>query len=183
MSPTSSTAGIGSFSDIMSSPQLSGLRPGQIAQISWYVRTNPTRAGLHAFLIGRLNTGDWFLHDQGTSPATRLIAGSLPDLQSAILIETRAGRYWLFTGSVSEFTTIPFGWTGITVLGNASGVISTAINLLISGTKVAEIDEGAFTNGSDIFIDSYQNEFYNIASAQTAALSLSTRGGAREAGQ
>jgi hypothetical protein len=60
MSPTSSTAGIGSFSDIMSSPQLSGLRPGQIAQISWYVRTNPTRAGLHAFLIGRLNTGDWF---------------------------------------------------------------------------------------------------------------------------
>ncbi len=69
---------------IITHPSLAGLAPGQVAQIGWYVRVGATGVNMHAFLIGRLNNGTWYLYDQGPSPPVRFTATSLAQLDAQI---------------------------------------------------------------------------------------------------
>jgi len=62
--------GYDTLAAIFGSPELTGLTPGQIAQIEWYVNTrsitngvSAPSTGYHAFLIGRKAGGSWFLSD------------------------------------------------------------------------------------------------------------------------
>src|SRR5690606_22553944 len=103
----------------------------------WYVMTSPpdesgrVSLGLHAFLMGRLNDGEWFLSDQGPSPAREIQALTLPDLEMAIRHAVRTDGYWLFTGAPSSF--ILGGWTGVKVLAGPGGVEQQAAGLVEAG--------------------------------------------------
>jgi Domain of unknown function (DUF4157) len=167
-------SGIIDFSLLISDPILRVLQPGQIAQLHWYVRPTNTTIGLHAFLVGRLNNGTWYLHDQGPSTAMRLQAGSLSMLESLIRIEVNTNGYWLDTRS---HTTPPImGWTGVRLLGANNAVVNTSRGLIPSGTLLAEVDEGAFTNGSLIHSGAFVSEHYVVADALTAAAGISGAG-------
>lgn len=109
--------------DIFSSPTLNGLAPGQIAQIEWYNKmTNVSGSGekspglgCHVFLIGRTNTGDWFLADQGNKPPLNLEAKDLNELKAKLYEAAKTGRSWIVTDpSVSRQ---PLTSTGVRVLG------------------------------------------------------------------
>lgn len=174
--PNEVSSGVDSYSSIISSPALSGLAPGQIAQIGWYVRAG-AGYGHHAFLIGRQPDNSWFLYDQGTNPATRLTASSLGQLDGIIRTAVATG-YWLFTGGISDFSSFVIGgWTGVTVLGSASGVAAVSTSFLHAGDRLGEVDNGYFTYGSDIIVEGYHSEYYDISSAQSAASGLSGSGG------
>jgi hypothetical protein len=174
-----SEGGVASYSDIITHTSLRGLAPGQIAQIGWYVRTGGTGVGMHAFLIGRLNNGTWYLYDQGPNPPVRFTSSSLNELDAIIRAAAATGSYWLFTGSTSEFRMMLIGgWTGINILGSASEVLGASANLLSPGTRLAEIDEGIFTWGSDVNVVAFHSEYYDLPSAQSAASGLSGNGGA-----
>jgi len=174
-----STGGLESYTAIITHPSLAGLAPGQVAQIGWYVRVGATGVNMHAFLIGRLNNGTWYLYDQGPSPPVRFTATSLVQLDAQIRAAAAAGTYWLFTGSTSEFRMhLIGGWTGINILGNVGGVPGASTNLLTPGTRLGEVDAGVFTIGSDITVSAFHSEYYDQPAAQAAAAALSGSGGA-----
>jgi hypothetical protein len=111
------------LADMFSSPTLTGLAAGQIAQIEWYVRkTDVTLSGekvpgrgYHVFLIGRTKTGEWFLADQGNNPPLNLQGKDLPDLKAKLYEAAKTGRSWIETDpSVSRR---PMTSTGVRVLG------------------------------------------------------------------
>src|SRR5258708_31642437 len=91
-------ANIQSLGDIFSNAIVPGLDRDQIAQIGWFVKPGPQ----HAFLIGRLQTGEWFLSDQGPRPAVEFRAPTLAFLQGQVMAASRSGSYWLYAGTRSE---------------------------------------------------------------------------------
>lgn len=173
-----SHGGLESYGAIISHPSITGLVPGQIAQVGWYVRVGATGVNLHAFLIGRLNNGEWFLYDQGPNPPKRFRAWSLAELDGIIRGAAATGTYWLFTGATSDFRILPIGWTGINVLGSAAGVPAVSTSFLSPGDKLAEIDAGAFTFGSGVNVVAFHSEYYDQSAALSAAAGLSGNGGA-----
>ncbi|HOS73596.1 MAG TPA: DUF4157 domain-containing protein, partial [Bacteroidales bacterium] len=176
---TESKGGLRSYSEIINHSLLKALAPGQVAQIGWYVSRGGGKYGLHALIIGRLNNGTWYLYDQGTDPPARFTASSLPELDAVIRAASGSGSYWLFTGSLSDFSMFLLGgWTGINVLGKTADVLQASANLLKTGTHLAEIDAGYLTIGSDVHVDAFQAEFYDFQAAQSAASGLSGQGGA-----
>jgi hypothetical protein len=176
---TESKGGLTSYSEIINHSSLKALTAGQVAQIGWYVSRGGGRYGLHAFIIGRLNNGTWYLYDQGPDPPVRFTASSLPELDAVIRTASGSKSYWLFTGSLSDFSMFPLGgWTGINVLGKTADVLKASSNLLKTGTHLAEIDAGYLTIGSDVHADAFQAEFYDFPAAQAAASGLSGQGGA-----
>jgi hypothetical protein len=176
---TESKGGLTSYSEIINHSSLKVLAPGQVAQIGWYVHMGGGRYGLHALIIGRLNNGTWYLYDQGPDPPARFTASSLPELDSVIRGASGSGSYWLFTGSLSDFSMFPLGgWTGINILGKTADVLQTAANLLKPGTRLAEIDAGYLTIGSDVIVAAFHAEYYDFPAAQNAASGLSGQGGA-----
>jgi hypothetical protein len=176
---TKSQGGLISYSEIINHSSLKALAPGQVAQVGWYVHKGGGRYGLHALIIGRLNNGTWYLYDQGPSPPVRFTASSLAELDSVIRTASKSGSYWLFTGSISDFKMFPLGgWTGINVLEKTADVLQTSANLLKPGTRLAEIDAGYLTFGSDVSVNAFQAEYYDFPAAKTAASGLSGQGGA-----
>jgi len=176
---TESKGGLTSYSEIINNSLLKALVPGQVAQIGWYVHKGGGRYGLHALIIGRLNNGTWYLYDQGPDPPARFTATSLAGLDAVIRAASGSGSYWLFTGSLSDFSMFPLGgWTGINVLGKTADVLKASANLLKTGTHLAEIDAGYLTIGSDVHTGAFQAEFYDFPAGQSAASGLSGQGGA-----
>lgn len=87
-----------SFDEIFTDTTVTNLKPGQIAEVTWYAQEGKALI-LHAFLIGRLSNGKWFLHDQGAKPVTRIVASDLNSLLKA----ARKEQSHIYTGAVSTF--------------------------------------------------------------------------------
>ncbi len=107
-----------SFDEIMGSKTLKELKPGESAQVQWYVRSNDTLAssgkkvtsiGYHAVLVGRLEDGEWFLSDQEQGLVLR--ADTLVRLRARIEAASASGQSWLVTNPETRraLTT----WTGV----------------------------------------------------------------------
>jgi hypothetical protein len=168
------TEGVQSFAEIFNSSILRGLRPGQIAQIGWYVKTGkPDAQGLvnvthHAFLIGRRQDGTWFLSDQGPTPAVEMTAADLGMLQSLMTTASRTGSYWMFTGSLSDFKMLVVGgWTGVRLLTDRATVESKAASIVTPGTFLAEVDAGALTIGDKLTAGDFVSRHYSLAEAKS----------------
>jgi len=165
---------IQSFDDIFTQPIVTGLQPDQFAQVAWFVKTGQQ----HVFLLGRLATGEWFVSDQGPSPAVEFRAATLSDLQTA-LRTAAAGTYWLFTGTstdyINRFHILP-GWTGVKRLGPDTGPETQAQDLVRAGAFLGEVDAGIFTFGDRLTRDAFVARRYSMSDAQSA-FSASTGGG------
>jgi hypothetical protein len=163
-----------SLDEILSSSVLTGLGADQIAQVGWLTNTGL----MHAFLIGQLKTGTWFLSDQGPSPAKELTAPSLQMLTASIRSEIKTKNYWLFPGTheefMKQFPSIP-GWTGVKRLGGIDSVLTAAQEVIPSGAFLCEIDEGVATIGERVNRSGFVGRRYILADAQ--ALTLPSGGG------
>ena len=163
-----------SFSEIFASSILTGLKPGQIAQVGWYVKTGKPDAqgqvpvGHHAFLVGRLQDGTWFLSDQGPTPAAEFKAPDLLTLQRIVSAASSTGTYWLFTGSLSDFSMFTVGgWTGVKLLTDRASVESKAASIVPSGTFLGEVDYGALTTGDRLVSGDFVSRHYSLAEASS----------------
>jgi hypothetical protein len=172
---------ISTFDDIFTSPILAKLEPGRIAQVSWYVVKGPstdrpgeTRLGSHAFLIGRLKVGTWFLSDQGAVPALEIEADDLATLKQKML-DTK--RYWTgappHTYMFGQPLPIPEGHDQVLLLGERGGVTSEAKTLVLTpGEFLAEVDAGIFTIGSRITAGDLVTRAYSEADGMKALLAI-----------
>ncbi len=162
-----------SFERIMNNSLLKNLRPGQIAQIGWYVKRGKPNTkgevslGHHAFLIGRLKDGRWFLSDQGPIPAFEMVASDLNVLKTNVTVASNAGSYWLYTGSIQELKFFAVGgWTGVRLLSGPSGVEKKAAGIVPPGTFLAEVDAGLFTIGDRIISGDFISRYYDFSEAE-----------------
>ncbi len=156
---TTSTRGR-SFDELMD--QLTGLTPGQIAQVVWYLRGPMNAQGMasftaHAFLVGRFQRGPWFMSDQGSKPPAELEAPDLASLKAAIRANTATRNSGIHTGSEPSQTaggiTLITGMaeSGVMILGDRKGVETQARNvIMVPGDFIAEVDEGIWTGGDKI---------------------------------
>lgn len=164
-----------SFEDIFTQPIITGLQPDQFAQVAWFVNTGRQ----HVFLLGRLQSGEWFLSDQGIRPATEFRAAALPELRNAVYTAAASGSYWLFVGTSADYMTrfgILPGWTGVRRLGPQTGVESQAQNVVPPGAFLGEIDAGSMTIGDRLTRDAFVARHYSLSDAQSR-FSASTGGG------
>jgi len=159
-------SGLISYEDIWFNSIIRGLKPGEIAQVSWYVKTGP-----HSFLIGRLQNEDWFLSDQGTRPATEIQAASLLDLKKKVDAAAKSG-YWIYTGKGFAAGV----WTGIKLLAGPKGVMKAVAGLVAPDTFLAEVDAGLLTLGERVYSGSFLSRHYKFNEAKHAANSLSLHG-------
>lgn len=159
------SSGIQSFDEIFTNPVVMGLQPDQMAQVGWFVNTGQQ----HAFLVGRLATGQWFLSDQGPSPAFELRGSSPADLAAGARLAASTGTYWLFTGTIAQYLarggTIP-GWTGVKRLGSDRATEEKARDLIPAGAFLGEVDASLVRFGSRITRDSYVSRRYTFAEAR-----------------
>jgi len=172
----SAATNIQSFDDLFSNSIVTGLMPDQIAQAGWFVKTGRQ----HAFLIGRLQSGEWFLSDQGPQPAAEFRAPSLVTLQSAVAAAARSGAYWLYVGTIADYLAaggvLP-GWLGVKLLAPASGVESKAEELIGSGAFLGEVDAGILTTGDRITRVSFISRAYSLSDAKTGFPATNPGGG------
>lgn len=173
---------ITSFDDIFTSPILTKLEPGRIAQVAWYVvlrsskeRPNETPLGSHAFLIGRFKDhGTWFLSDQGANPAIELQAPDLATLKQKALA---TNRYW--TGPPPQTfmfghpLPIPEGHDQVLLLGERGGLTEKASTLVLTpGQFLAEVDAGWLTIGSAITAGDFVVRAYSESDGLRALLAI-----------
>lgn len=172
---TMTSGNVQGFDDIFRDASLVGLQPDQFAQVFWFVRTGRQ----HAFLVGRLGTGEWFLSDQGPVPAAQFRASSLAALREAVRRAADSGSYWLFTGTMADymhrFHVLP-GWTGIKLLGPQAGTETKAEALVAPGTELGEVDAGPLTIGDTITSGAFLARRYSLSEAQ-AQLPAASGGG------
>ena len=168
------TESVQSFTEIFNSSTLSGLKPGQIAQVGWYVKTGKPNAqgqvplGHHMFLIGRLQDGSWFLSDQGPTPAVQITAGDLVSLQRLVATASSSGSYWLFTGAISDLSMfVVGGWTGVKLLTDRASVENKAASIVPAGTFLAEVDFGALTTGDRLVSGNFVSRHESLAAASS----------------
>jgi len=159
-----------SFDDLFTDPVLVGLTPGQIAQISWYVKDkqgNLIIDPIHAFLIGRFKRGPWFLSDQGMSPPTEMEAGSLNMLKMNIWSASKSGASWIYTGTKPML--LPAPWTGVSLLGDRNSVEKQAENIILRpGDFIAEIDNTTICCGEKIIAWDFVARRYSYKDAELA---------------
>ena len=175
-----SEAGLISFRDIVDSSLLRSLEPGQIAHVSWYVRTSePDPQGHytmthHAFIIGRFQSGEWFLSDQGQRPPTEIAAPDYITLMQELVHASNEGRSRIHTG---QLTQIIFGaWTGVKLLAGPESVMGEAAGLVPSETYLGEADAGVLTNGDSINSGLFVSRHYIRSDAHIAAGKVSRHG-------
>lgn len=168
-----SSEGVKTFEQIFSSSVLQSLKPGQITQVTWWVRTGQPDAqgkvplGRHAFLMGRFGRGSWFLSDQGTNPATELEADTLEGLKLAINLAVSKG-YWLHTGEIQTNLLIST-WGGVRLLGDQGGMEKQARDLIIvPGEFLAQIDAGYTTLGDNLNAWDLLARSYSLEEAKKA---------------
>jgi hypothetical protein len=159
-----------SLADIFGDPLLTGLSNGQIAQVHWFVsmtivntsgQTSPGM-GLHAFLIGRGQTGTWFLSNQGDNPALHLEAPTLPALRAALDRAEAAGQTRILTAPHIRRPLLY--WTGIKLLPRQD-FEQPRRALAPPGTFLAEVDADVFTTGERLFAWDYVGFAYSMADA------------------
>lgn len=174
-----SSSNFDSLEDILDNTVLNELQPGQIAQVSWLVNT---RRGLteHAFLIGRLQTGEWFLSDQGRDPAVEFRSLTLPDLMTVVRDAARNGSYWLHTGTSLPYTAtagVAGDWAGeVTLLGSNTATEVLAQNLIPAGAFLGEVDAHWLTDGNELYRGTFVGQYYRLDEAQ-AQFSAAAGGG------
>jgi hypothetical protein len=157
-----------SFDAIFTNAIVSGLAPDEIAQVFWFVRPSGQQ---HAFLVGRLSSGKWFLSDQGPKPAVEFQADSLDELHHVVRTAATIGTYWLFAGTIDEYMAkshlLP-GWTGVMKLGSA-GSTKTAVQQAVPlGAELGEVDAGLLTFGSTITCGGFISQQYTLSDAESA---------------
>jgi hypothetical protein len=170
------------FDDILTSSILTGLAPGRIAQVGWFVRTGQPDStgqfpvGHHVFLIGRFRTGEWFLSDQGPQPPTEITAPDFQTLRARIIQESQQGRYWLYTG---QLVTRSLGWTGVRLIGEAQGLTQRAAELIPTNTFLAEVDSGVlpWQIGEQVRSGPFVSRRYSLGEAERAATNHSSGAG------
>ncbi len=163
---------IQSFGEIFTHPITIGLQPGQIAQVNWITNTG----FLHMFLVGRLRSSEWFLSDQGPSPAVKFQAPTPNDL--AQKVQTATG-YWLYKGTLQQATaqSLPGSIaTGVTLLAGDDGTETKAQTLIPAGAFLCAVDAGVLTTGDRVTCDAFVSRSYSLAEAQSG-LRTSTGGG------
>lgn len=153
--PTSAPAN--NLAGIFASPALTGLKPGQTAQIEWYVNTTSVNVstgqvspstGYHAFLIGLSKDNTWFLSDQGNKPRPlKLEAASLADLKTQLEQAAAAGRSWIVTNPAQGRQLIT--WIGVHVL-EQQDYDAPFRKLVTPGIFLAEVDAGPLTTGDRV---------------------------------
>jgi hypothetical protein len=147
-----------SFDELMN--KLSGLQPGQNAQVSWYSRGKMQADGSfyftpHAFLVGRFQRGPWFVSDQGDQPPTEIDAPDFLSLKAAIVTNTQKRNGGIHTGVVPtrsqsgiEAVQTSNPDIGVIILGNKSGIEKKAQEVIMKpGDFIAEVDH--FWDGRD----------------------------------
>jgi hypothetical protein len=141
------------LAEIFADAALNGLKPGEVAQIIWYMTVKQVDSSgknlgtvpeLHAFLIGRANAGTWFLSNQGDKPPLHLETGTLPDLHAALDKAAAAGQTGLITDP--SLRRLLLTTTGIKILARQN--YSQPFRALAPpGTFLAEVDETTFCCG------------------------------------
>jgi hypothetical protein len=141
------STGYDTLGEIFGSAELTGLTPGQIAQIEWYIHTrviqggqNVAARGYHAFLIGRLADGTWYLSDQGPIPALVLRAPSLGGLRSSLNAAAAAGQSWIDTRPTLRRYQLE--WTGVHLLSVPEQIEPRHRRLLPPGQPLGVVDPG-----------------------------------------
>ncbi|NGY64984.1 hypothetical protein G7043_39325 [Lentzea sp. NEAU-D13] len=132
---------------IFHSAQLTGLTPGQIAQIEWYVHTRVIQngqsvaaRGYHVFLIGRQADGSWYLSDQGTTPALVLHAPNLDALRTSLNAAAASGQSWIDTRPTQRRHTLD--WTGVHLLTAPEQIEPRHRRLLPPGQPLGVVNPG-----------------------------------------
>jgi hypothetical protein len=176
-----------SFDELLD--RLSGLQPGQIAEVSWYSRGKAQKDGTayftpHAFLVGRFQRGPWFVSDQGAKPAVELEAPDLLSLKAAIRTNTQKQDSGIHTGSVPTqniggMQIEQLGAGGdIMILGDRSGIETKARDVVMKpGDFVAEVDASIFHEGSRIVAWDFVARAYSLADAQKELAGAGTGSG------
>lgn len=80
------------FTDLMSNANVQSLGKRGMVQLTWQVNNSIIP---HSFLVGRDQTGMWFLYDQGAAPAYVRYEDSLSELTQAVITDAQSGVWWL----------------------------------------------------------------------------------------
>jgi hypothetical protein len=145
-----------SLAEIFADPALNALKPGQAAQILWYMDVKlqdssgndlGTSPQSHAFLIGRGKSGAWFLSNQGDKPALHLEAATLPELRAALDKAKAAGKTRLNTDP--SLRRVLLTTAGVNVLSQQD-YSQPFQTLAPPGTFLAEVDETTVCCGDRI---------------------------------
>ena len=146
LATNTSSGGQQRLTDFLVDPVVTGLQPDQMAQIVWFTRD----CQQHAFLIGRLQTGEWFLSDQGQSPPFQPRGDSVASLRSTVLLAMDTRTSWLHPGTTRDImnqTGVLPGTVGVTRLGSNADTESKARDLILPDAFLGEVDAGTFTIG------------------------------------
>ena len=175
------------FDEIMD--KLTGLRPGQIAQVSWYYRgktqaNNTAYFTAHAFLVGRFQRGAWFVSDQGSKPPTELEAPDLLSLRTLIRVNTATRDEGIHTGGLPaqniggmQIMQINPN-TGAMILGDRGGVETKARDVIMKpGDFIAEVDASIWRSGDKIYAWDFVARKTSLAEAQTELNNAGTGSG------
>ena len=172
---TRSEAGT-SFDELMD--KLTGLQPGQIAQVSWYSRGKTQANGMayftaHAFLVGRFQRGAWFVSDQGSKPATEIEAPDLITLKAAIRANTQTRDEGIHTGglpaqSIGGMQIVAVNTdTGVMILGDRGGIETKSRDVVMKpGDFIAEVDASVWHGGDRIVAWDFVARAYSLADAE-----------------
>jgi hypothetical protein len=167
------TESAATLDDLLAGPTVTGLKPGQVAQISWFGATAPDQTGNrqltpHIFLLGRLKSGDWFISDQGTNPPFELTTQTLESLKGALKIAMASGKTRISPVPPAADLMHPLP-AGVRVLGDPSQVDKTAIETVLKpGEFLAEVDAGLLTIGDKVFAWDFVTRTYDLDSAKAA---------------
>jgi uncharacterized protein DUF4157 len=158
--------------EIFTNPLMTGLAPGQVNQVEWYVRTSVINAstrqvspsvGYHMFLIGRQQSGEWFLSDQGQSQPFETTAPDLATLRRNLVDAEASGRSWIITSPTMR--RVPLTWSGS---HRMAGQDFTRPHRMLAppGTFLGEVDAGWTVTGQRISTWDFVGIAYSIADAR-----------------
>lgn len=110
---------------------LKHLKPGQMAQLVWFVRTtkgpadlhaNPPQIAPHGFTLGRLDAPDgrWVMNDQGSTPPVCLEGPDLASLRDQMIESASQSDGWRGIVVDEMPPPVPGVVTGYSILGDAS---------------------------------------------------------------
>jgi Domain of unknown function (DUF4157) len=174
---TQFSVNITDFDNIFTNAIVASLAPDEIAQVFWFVKPSGQQ---HAFLVGRLANGKWFLSDQGPSPAVQFQTDTLEQLHTSVRVAASTGGYWLFVGSVQDYMqqahVLP-GYVGVQKLGSPGGTQEKVEATVPPGSELGEVDAGFFTIGDSITSGAFAGRMYALDEAK-AALPAGGGGGA-----
>ncbi len=138
------------FNEIFSNIVIKDLKKGNISQVVW-----KNLSGSHAFLIGRLQDGNWFWYDQAgidTTHAFMLKASSLNILKS------RIDGYRINYPDPGVYD----GFRGIKLLVPISNMIDSMKDIVPNGNFLAEVDYSSDLGyfGEKLYSNGFESRHY-----------------------